>query len=130
MGCSLGPDGKMETDQIILTEQVSILHPSLLVSTILRETERQTETDRKRQRQRWREWETDRERGMERDPSVREQSFVGWDTPAGGEDLGSEHVCSSRGRVLSIFISAPSPVLPEISRLWTDRQASLSLGQE
>lgn len=59
-----------------------------------------------------------RERGMERDPSVREQSFVGWDTPAGGEDLGSEHVCSSRGRVLSIFISAPSPVLPEISRLY------------
>lgn len=74
MGCSLGPDGKMETDQIILTEQISILHPSLLVSTILRETERQTETDRKRQRQRWREWETDRERGGWRETPACENS--------------------------------------------------------
>lgn len=49
----VGPGGKMETDQIILTEQVSILHPSLLVSTILRDRDR--ETERKRQRQRWKE---------------------------------------------------------------------------
>ena len=52
-GVHVGPGGKMETDQIILTEQVSILHPSFLVSTILRDSDR--ETERKRQRQRWRE---------------------------------------------------------------------------
>ena len=66
MGCSLGPNRKMETDQIILTEQVSILRPSLLVSTIPRKTERQTETERNRQRQRWRESETEREGDRER----------------------------------------------------------------
>ena len=71
MGCSLGPDRKMETDQIILTEQVSILRPSLLVSTIPRETERQTETERNRQRQRWRESETEREGDRERPQCAR-----------------------------------------------------------
>lgn len=91
-----------------------------------RDRQRQRETDKGRDGESQRQ----RERETERDPSVQEQSFVGRETPAGGEDLGSEHVCSSRGHVLSIFISAPSPVLPEVSRLWTDRQASLSLGQE
>lgn len=68
MGCSLGPDGKMEADQVILTEQVSILHPSQLVSTILRETE--TDRDREAEKDKGRDGESQREGETERDASV------------------------------------------------------------
>lgn len=68
MGCSLGPDGKMEADQVILTEQVSILHPSQLVSTILRETE--TDRDREAEKDKGRDGESQREGETERDSSV------------------------------------------------------------
>lgn len=68
MGCSLGPAGKMEADQVILTEQVSILHPSQLVSTILRETE--TDRDREAEKDKGRDGESQREGETERDSSV------------------------------------------------------------
>lgn len=56
----VGPGGKMETDQIILTEQVSILHPSLLVSTILRD--REAEIERQREKDKGRGGESERQR--------------------------------------------------------------------
>lgn len=74
MGCSLGPAGKMEADQVILTEQVSILHPSQLVSTILRETERQTETERQKKTKA--EMERVRERGRQRETPACETSHL------------------------------------------------------
>ena len=98
-GVHVGPGGKMETDQIILTEQVSILHPFLLVSAILRDREKKTKAEVERVR--------DRERPQ----------------PAGAVDRRLGHASGwrgsrkrarslTRGHVLIILISALSPVLP------------------
>lgn len=83
----------METDRIILTNQVSMLPPSLLVSIILRERERQRNKDKERQRakdkdrdrekRRQSQRETQREGDRETQSKAPEQSFAGWDTPAG-----------------------------------------------